>query len=153
HKLAVLLHKLREAGCGPVRDTGDEHRCRCPAHDDSGPSLYIRLTEGNILIRCNAGCTTDEVCDRLDHAVADLFLGGDEPWVEADGAAVALGGEEAAHDAASRDHGGAAGVQDAAVQPGCSALAATAQAADDALRHAVYAGLLGRLELSTAHFE
>jgi hypothetical protein len=153
YKLAVLLHKLREDGGGPIRQQGGEFRCHCPAHDDGGPSLYLGLTEDRILIRCNAGCTPEEVCNRLDHAVADLFFDGDEPWIDADGAAGALDGAEDPHGAADGDHDGAAVGQVAAVQPGCTALTATAQATDEMLRHAVYAGLLGQLELSTAHFE
>ena len=102
YKLAMLLHKVKESGFGPVRKEGDEYRSRCPAHSDNGPSLYIRLAEDRPLVRCNGGCTLDEVCDRLDFAVADLFFDGDEPWVEADGAAGALDGEDRAHDAAGR---------------------------------------------------
>src|SRR5262245_45018655 len=42
HKLLVLIGKLKSAGCTPIRREGEEYRCRCPAHDDNGPSLYIR---------------------------------------------------------------------------------------------------------------
>src|SRR5262245_44215466 len=101
HRLAVLLHKLREIGCGPFRTEAGEFRCKCPAHDDSSPSLYLRTTEDRILVHCHAGCTTDEVCDRLDHNVADLFLDADEPWVDADGVA-------SGHDAADGAHAGVA---------------------------------------------
>src|SRR5262245_57408696 len=118
YKLALLLHKVKASGFGPVRKEGDEYRCRCPAHSDNGPSLYVRLTEDKILIRCNASCTTDEVCDRLDHAVADLFLGEDEPWVDADD----VDGVTGAPDAADGAHDGVAGAQGAASQPGSSTL-------------------------------
>jgi hypothetical protein len=150
YKLATLLNKVKASGFGPIRKENGEFRCRCPAHDDSGPSLYIRLAEDRLLVRCNGGCTLDEVCDRLDHAVADLFLGEDEPWVDADD----VDGVTGAPDAADGAHDGVAGAQGAAAQPGSSALTAAAPpAADKGLRQAVYAGLLDQLELSTAHFE
>jgi hypothetical protein len=56
YQLAVLLNKLQEAGCGPIRREGPEFRCRCPAHDDGGPSFYIVVAEDRILVRCGAGC-------------------------------------------------------------------------------------------------
>jgi hypothetical protein len=134
YKLAVLLHKLSDAGCGPVRPQGDEFRCRCPAHDDHGPSLYVGLAEDRILVRCNAGCDARAVCDRLDHPLADLFFDADEPLVEADG---------------EPDAGGA---PEAASVNGQAAAGGTAPA-DPSFRRAAYEGLLARLELSTAHFD
>src|SRR5262249_15910313 len=104
-----------------------------------------------ILIRCNAGCTTDEVCDRLDHAVTDLFFDGDEPWIGADGALDDVAG---VHDAADSVHGDVASAQGAGGPPDSSTVTvAGPPAADEGLRHAAYTGLLERLELSTAHFD
>jgi hypothetical protein len=40
------------------------------------------MTEQAILLNCKAGCTGQEVCDRLDHDTADLFFDPDEPQVE-----------------------------------------------------------------------
>src|SRR5262245_8038297 len=84
YKLTVLLHKLQAAGCAPIRREGSEFRCRCPAHADHGPSLYVRPTEDRILIHCGAGCSYEAVCERLDHDTADLVLQPNEPEVDVD---------------------------------------------------------------------
>lgn len=134
HKLAILLTKLQEAGCGPIRTEGEEYRCRCPAHTDRGPSCYFRLVEDKILIRCNADCSTQAICDRLDHDVADLFYSADEPRVD-----WTL--------AASSCHNSAPASADM-VEPGM-----TASAADSCLRQHVYQDLLDKLELNAKHFQ
>src|SRR4051794_7375676 len=102
HKLAVLLHKLKEADCAPIRREGPEYRCRCPAHADNGPSLYLRLTADRILIRCGGGCSAEAVCERLDHAMADLFLAADEREVDADAGLGILDPEASAAPAGDR---------------------------------------------------
>ena len=40
---------------------GSRGECRCPAHDDHGPSLSVRLSERAILFHCFAGCDTRDV--------------------------------------------------------------------------------------------
>ncbi len=58
-----------------VRRVGKEWRCRCPAHEDSTPSLGIRAgADGRVLLICRAGCTTDAVCAAIGLTKADLFL-------------------------------------------------------------------------------
>jgi hypothetical protein len=137
HKLAILIHKLVETGCGPVRKQGEEFRFRCPAHADSVPSLYVKLVEDKILVSCNAGCTTNEVCDRLDHPVADLFFDGDEPWIDLD---------------CDLDSTGVA--HDVDVRPGaCASGAADPATVDEESHHIIYTRLLEHLELSTEHFD
>ncbi|HEX4609140.1 MAG TPA: DUF3987 domain-containing protein [Urbifossiella sp.] len=86
YPLAVLLTRLAER-CGPVRPAGDEYRCRCPAHDDGSPSLYVRLDHDRILVRCGAGCGTEAVTGQLDLDTADLFVRPDDPAVDWQGAA------------------------------------------------------------------
>lgn len=44
---------------------GNRGECRCPAHDDSTPSLSVRLGDTAILFHCFAGCTTVEVLKAL----------------------------------------------------------------------------------------
>jgi putative DNA primase/helicase len=68
----VTLSWLLERLCN-VRSVGKGFKSRCPAHDDSNPSLSIRETNGKILIKCFAGCTTDEVCKALGIQLTDLF--------------------------------------------------------------------------------
>jgi hypothetical protein len=132
--LFILLNKLNGAGCGPVRKQGDEYRCCCPAHADNGPSLYVGLGDGTILVHCGAGCTAQEVCDRLDHDVADLFFDPDDEGVDTPaGLGIFEAGAEL--DAAPPKGEGADG-----------------KAPDLDQRHDMYSDLLGRLELSSAHF-
>lgn len=39
--------------------------CRCPAHDDSEPSLSLRQGDKNILVTCFAGCSPQDVLREL----------------------------------------------------------------------------------------
>ena len=41
--------------------------CRCPAHNDSDPSLSIRQGDRGILVTCFAGCTAEDVLRALRH--------------------------------------------------------------------------------------
>src|SRR5262245_15304419 len=91
-----------------------------------------------ILIHCGAGCSYEEVCERLDHDTADLFLQPDESEVDVDA------------DLNLVDAGG--GPAPSVPPPPTAAAPYTMPAGDD-LRHAVYGGLLARLELSTPHFD
>ena len=45
---------------------GTRGECRCPAHDDSSPSLSVRLGDTAILFHCFAGCSTTEVMKALE---------------------------------------------------------------------------------------
>lgn len=55
--LDELLGRLRE-----VRRAGAGWSALCPAHDDTNPSLSIRVAEdGKVLVHCHAGCTYDAV--------------------------------------------------------------------------------------------
>jgi hypothetical protein len=131
YKLTLLLRKLHEANCGPIHKAGREFRCRCPAHDDGSPSLYIGASESAILLNCKAECTAEAICDRLDHDQADLFFAADEPLVETDNECTII-----------------------SEQPNPETPTANAGAADPApQRHEVYQQLLDHLELSSAHFD
>jgi hypothetical protein len=131
YRLAILLNKIQEAGCASMRREGDEFRCRCPAHDDNGPSLYVAVTEDKILLNCKGGCSAEAVCNSLDHDVNDLFFDGDEPWVD-------LEEELAPADIATGPP----------VLPQPVVLAGT-----EDLRDSIYVQLLDHLELTTTHFE
>jgi hypothetical protein len=60
-----------------ARHTGaNRWQARCPAHDDSLPSLSLREgRDGRILIHCFAGCTHTAILAKLDLARSDLFAG------------------------------------------------------------------------------
>lgn len=44
---------------------GSRGECRCPAHDDSSPSLSVRLGDSAILFHCFAGCANLDVLRAL----------------------------------------------------------------------------------------
>jgi hypothetical protein len=47
---------------------------RCPAHDDKGPSLSVRLGQnGGVLVHCFAACTVSEIVASLGLELSDLF--------------------------------------------------------------------------------
>lgn len=47
---------------------------RCPAHEDKSNSLSVTEgKDGRVLLKCHAGCTTEEICGALGLTVADLF--------------------------------------------------------------------------------
>ncbi len=56
-----------------ARDSGDSIQSRCPAHDDSNPSLAVRRIEGQTLIYCHAGCQASEIVAALELQMSDLF--------------------------------------------------------------------------------
>jgi hypothetical protein len=57
-----------------VKKTKRGWMARCPAHEDSSPSLSIgEGDDGRILLKCWAGCTTDKVCAALGLTIMDLF--------------------------------------------------------------------------------
>lgn len=45
---------------------------RCPAHDGRQPSLAIRQGSKGVVIRCHAGCSTEEILDQLGLTLLDL---------------------------------------------------------------------------------
>jgi hypothetical protein len=56
-----------------VRSNASGFKAKCPAHLDRNPSLSVRETNGRILVKCFAGCATNDVCTALGIEVADLF--------------------------------------------------------------------------------
>jgi hypothetical protein len=139
-KLGKLLASLRERG--PVRRAGGEWRTRCPAHADSGPSLYVRDqgAYGNILIRCNAGCDVEAILERLNLTMSDLFHDGESEVDIDDDLAAVVGTSEARADEVGGNSPGPAS------QP-----AAFEGVASRATTHDVYSRLLGNLALSDRH--
>ncbi len=68
-----LVQALERHDCRP-RGTA----ARCPAHEDRAPSLSVREAEqfSGALVRCHAGCRTEDVLAALGLTTRDLF---DEP--------------------------------------------------------------------------
>ena len=69
-----LLDALRQHGT--VRGSGRQHMATCPAHEDRSPSLSVTSAETRVLVKCQAGCETDDVLSALNLSRADLY---DEP--------------------------------------------------------------------------
>src|SRR5215211_6087494 len=57
-----------------VRQGGEGYQALCPVHDDREPSLSVAEGEdGRALLKCFAGCGTDEVVTALGLQMKDLF--------------------------------------------------------------------------------
>jgi len=46
---------------------------KCPAHDDTSPSLSISIQQGQILLFCHAGCDTNQILRKLGITIQNLF--------------------------------------------------------------------------------
>ena len=58
----------------PKQSGAGRWMCKCPAHEDRGPSLSIRETEdGRVLIHCFAGCGSGDVLAAIGLRMSDLF--------------------------------------------------------------------------------
>jgi 5S rRNA maturation endonuclease (ribonuclease M5) len=47
------------------RKSGADWIAKCPAHDDTNPSLSLRDANGKVLVRCHAGCSQSSVLAAL----------------------------------------------------------------------------------------
>jgi hypothetical protein len=57
-----------------VQQSAKGWTAKCPAHDDRNPSLSISEGEGGrALVRCFAGCKTEDVCKAVGLSTADLM--------------------------------------------------------------------------------
>jgi hypothetical protein len=57
-----------------VRQGGEGYQALCPAHDDREPSLSVAEgEEGRALLKCFAGCETEDVVAALGLEMKDLF--------------------------------------------------------------------------------
>ena len=62
---------------GAKRIKDDHYIARCPAHDDSSPSLNIQEAKDKLLLHCHAGCSIEQVCEAVDVSMRDLFNASD----------------------------------------------------------------------------
>ena len=68
------VHMALEAhGCNPKQIRGDSFTSRCPAHDDSDPSLSISIGTRGIVLHCFAGCDTESVLNAIGFDYSDVF--------------------------------------------------------------------------------
>lgn len=66
-----------------VKSTGNnQYMALCPAHDDKNQSLSVKLADGKILLKCFAGCVSENVLQALGLEIKDLFLNGSKPKSE-----------------------------------------------------------------------
>jgi hypothetical protein len=57
-----------------VRQRGEGYQALCPAHEDRDPSLAVAEGEdGKVLLKCFAGCATEDVVAALGLEMKDLF--------------------------------------------------------------------------------
>jgi len=72
-KLLNRVEKVKSAGA-------NKWKACCPAHDDQNPSLAITATsDGVLLLKCWAGCTTKEIVWAIGLELRDLFPGEKQP--------------------------------------------------------------------------
>lgn len=69
-ELSDFLARLRVKS-GP--NGKGEYLCRCPAHDDRTASLCVREGDKGILLKCQAGCSTEDVLRSMGLTLKDLF--------------------------------------------------------------------------------
>lgn len=73
--IGEILNKLK----GVKQLSHGEYQACCPAHEDKKPSLNLKQEGNTILIKCQAGCSTEAVCESLGYTIADLFIKSDVP--------------------------------------------------------------------------
>lgn len=62
---------------GAVKEVGAETLCNCPAHDDTNPSLNVRLADnGNLLVKCRANCSNTAIVEAIGWTMRDLMRAG-----------------------------------------------------------------------------
>jgi hypothetical protein len=70
----TAIQKVLDRVENPKQSGAGRWMCKCPAHEDRGPSLSIREKDnGVILIHCFAGCGAGEVLAAIGLRMSDLF--------------------------------------------------------------------------------
>lgn len=57
-----------------VEQDSNGYKAKCPVHNDTVQSLSITEKDKKILLKCHAGCSTEEIMKDLGLQMADLFL-------------------------------------------------------------------------------
>lgn len=58
---------------GVKQQNGNQWMARCPCHDDRKQSLSIGRGEKGVVLKCQAGCDTHDILDRIGLKPRDLF--------------------------------------------------------------------------------
>src|SRR4051795_10783278 len=53
------------AALGGAHRSGEWHRCICPVHQSSGPTLALHDGPRGLIVHCHAGCSRDDVLAEL----------------------------------------------------------------------------------------
>lgn len=56
-----------------ITRNGDKAQCKCPCHDDKQASLTISKGKKGVVIKCFAGCGTEDVIGSVGLTMSDLF--------------------------------------------------------------------------------
>lgn len=64
--IADLFERVRKLGDG-------RYMARCPAHEDSSPSLSMRQSGDRVLVHCHAGCTFQQISDAVGLSPREWF--------------------------------------------------------------------------------
>src|SRR5260370_24982432 len=62
-----------------VKRNGSGFVAKCPAHEDSTPSLSVTERNGKILLHCHANCATEDILAKINLSMGDLFVNGQPP--------------------------------------------------------------------------
>lgn len=67
----------------PLPGKDGEWQCKCPAHEDHKPSLWIKDRAGKMVIACRAGCDRRAIIEAAGLTWGDLFVTTDKPRIVA----------------------------------------------------------------------
>ena len=67
--IGELLNKLQK-----VQSHGSYYTALCPAHADKVRSLSLKQEDGKTLIKCHAGCSSEDIVNAIDMNLSDLFI-------------------------------------------------------------------------------
>lgn len=70
--LSQFTDALNARGLNALQ-AGKEWKSRCPAHNDSNPSLNYRDGEKGLVVNCHAGCTGEQIATALGISTAEFF--------------------------------------------------------------------------------
>lgn len=68
----MTLSELLDRIPGGVEAASDGYLAHCPSHEDSNPSLRVAVGEDKVLLKCRAGCKTEDVLAALGLTMRDL---------------------------------------------------------------------------------